>query len=267
MNIREKIFNVIEPESGHHHSKFFDIFIMTLIILSVLGVILESFEPLRLEYADAFYQFEKWSVIIFTIEYILRLLTADLLHKNMSIVGAFFKVFISFYGLIDLVAILPFYLPLFVAMDLRFVRILRLLRLFRVMKLTRYNHSMTVVIQVLKDKRPELGITAFVMFILMLLSSSLMYYSEHEAQPEVFPNIVSAFWWAITTLTTVGYGDVYPITALGKTVASFMSLLGILVIALPTGILSSAFFNMTHKKKHIDFCPHCGKDIHQEAQT
>ena len=107
MNIREKIFNIIEPESGHHHSKIFDIFIMTLIILSVLGVILESFKPLRLEYGEMFYQFEKWSVIIFSIEYVLRLLTADLLHKNIGYIGAFFKVFISFYGLIDLVAILP----------------------------------------------------------------------------------------------------------------------------------------------------------------
>lgn len=265
-SIRERIFNVIEPESGHHHSKLFDIFIMTLIVLSVLGVILESFEPLRLAYSEEFYQFEKWSVIIFTVEYVLRLLTADLLHKKSSLIGAFFKVFISFYGLIDLIAILPFYLPLLIAMDMRFIRILRLLRLFRVMKLTRYNHSMAVVIHVLKDKRPELGITAFVTLILMLLSSSLMYFSEHEAQPEVFPNIVSAFWWAITTLTTVGYGDVYPITGLGKTVASFMSILGILVIALPTGILSSAFFNMTQKKGHIDFCPHCGENIHLEEE-
>lgn len=259
--LRKRIFEIIEPTAGHHHSKVFDIVIMTLIVLSVTEVILESFEPIRLTYGHWLNEFEKWSVIIFTVEYMLRLITADLLYPKNSIPGAVFRVMVSFYGIIDLAAILPFYLPLIVALDLRFIRILRLLRLFRILKLTRYNHSMELVLHVLKDKRSELGITVFVTFILMLLASAFMYFAEHEAQPEVFPNIVASFWWAITTLTTVGYGDVYPITDAGKIIASFMAILGIAVVALPTGILSSAFFDTTRMKKDDRVCPHCGEKL------
>ncbi len=264
MNLRKRIYEVIEPSSGHHHSKFFDIFIMSLIVLSVTEVILESFEPIRESYGHILNEFEKWSVIIFSIEYLLRLFTADLMYPKKSIPMAVLSVMVSFYGIIDLAAILPFYLPLLITLDLRFVRILRLLRLFRILKLTRYNHSMELVIHVLKDKKAELGITVFVTFILMLLASAFMYFAEHEAQPNAFPNIVAAFWWAITTLTTVGYGDVYPITNSGKIIASFMAILGIAVVALPTGILSSAFFDMTRMKKGSEgkkFCPHCGEKL------
>lgn len=262
MSLRKRIYEIIEPSAGHHHSKVFDIFIMSLIVLSVTEVVLESFESIRLSHGHILNEFEKWSVIIFTIEYALRLLTADLMYPKSSVGGAVLRVIISFYGIIDLAAILPFYLPLLIALDLRFVRILRLLRLFRILKLTRYNHSMELVVHVLKDKKSELGITVFVTFILMLLASAFMYFAEHEAQPEAFPNIVASFWWAITTLTTVGYGDVYPITDGGKIIASFMAVLGIAVVALPTGILSSAFFDMTGKKgKGPDVCPHCGEKI------
>ncbi len=263
MSVRERIFYVIEPSSGSKHSKWFDIFIMTLIVLSVLGVILESFESLSTAYPIFFSDFEKLSVIIFTIEYLLRLFTADLLYKDRKPVMAVLKVMFSFYGLIDLAAILPFYLPLLFAMDMRFIRVLRLLRLFRVLKLVRYNHSFDLLIKVVKEKKPELGITFFITFILMLLASALMYFAEKGTQPEAFPNIVASFWWAITTLTTVGYGDVYPVTDLGKVIASFMAILGIGIVALPTGILSSAFFNMTKKTHDVEKCPHCGKDIHE----
>ena len=169
----------------------------------------------------------------------------------------------SFFGIIDLAAVLPFYLPLIFPMDLRFVRILRLLRLFRILKLTRYNHSMQLVVDVVKDKKAELGITVFVTFLLMLLASAFMYFAEHESQPDKFPNIVASFWWAVTTLTTVGYGDVFPITNAGKLVASFMAILGIAVVALPTGILSSAFFDLTRNQKSEEAktCPHCGKKV------
>jgi len=234
---------------------------MSLIMLSVLAVILESFDSLRRSYSIEFTLFETFSVLIFTIEYLMRLATADLKYRGQNFFVAAGRIMISFYGLIDIAAILPFYLPLLISLDLRFVRILRLLRLFRALKLARYNKSLALVIDVLKDKRPELGITVFVTFILMLLASTLMYFAEHDAQPVEYPNIVGAFWWAVTTLTTVGYGDVYPITVAGKIIASFMAILGIAVVALPTGIISSAFFDKTRASKKSKFCPHCGEPL------
>jgi voltage-gated potassium channel len=261
VDISKKIFELIDPSSGHHKSKVFDIFIMSLIFLSVMEVILESFDSLNIAFEREFALFENFSVIVFTIEYLLRLLTADLKYKGKGYFISVLTLMFSFFGLIDLIAILPFYLPLLITMDLRFVRILRLLRLFRALKLARYNKSIALVVSVLKEKRPELGITLFVTFILMLLASTLMYFAEHDAQPEEFPNIVGAFWWAVTTLTTVGYGDVYPITVIGKVIASLMALLGIAVVALPTGIISSAFFEKTRQLKKNAYCPHCGEPL------
>lgn len=261
MTLREKIFQIIEPSSENKVSRYVDVFIMALIILTVVEVILESFESFRAAYTGIFDLFELFSVSIFTLEYVLRLITADLKYKNNHYLIAAFKFIFSFFGLIDFLAILPFYLPLFLALDLRFIRLLRLIRLFRILKLIRYNSSLLLVLQVLKEKRPELGITLFITFILMLLSSTLMYFVEHESQPEAFPNIIASFWWAIATLTTVGYGDVYPVTNMGKLIASFVAILGIGIVALPTGILSSAFYEMIQRKDDKKSCPHCGKEI------
>lgn len=261
MTVREKIFEIIEPSSQNKVSRYFDLFIMTLIVLTVIEVILESFVSFRASYTGAFDLFETFSVGVFTLEYLLRLLTADLKYKNNNYVVAAFKFMFSFFGLIDFLAILPFYLPLFLVLDLRFIRLLRLIRLFRILKLIRYNSSLILVLQVLKEKRPELGITLFITFILMLLSSTLMYFVENKSQPEAFPNILASFWWAIATLTTVGYGDVYPVTNLGKVIASFVAILGIGIVALPTGILSSAFYEMIQRKNQKHTCPHCGEEL------
>jgi voltage-gated potassium channel len=262
MTLREKIFEIIEPSSENRLSSYVDMFIMTLIILTVVEVILESFHSFRSSYAGLFDMFETFSVTVFTLEYVLRLLTADLKYKSKNYGISALKFSFSFFGLIDFLAILPFYLPLFLALDLRFIRLLRLIRLFRILKLIRYNSSLLLVLQVLKEKKPELGITLFITFILMLLSSTLMYFVENESQPEAFPNILASFWWAIATLTTVGYGDVYPITGLGKLIASFVAILGIGIVALPTGILSSAFYETIQRKNEKEKCPHCGEELH-----
>jgi voltage-gated potassium channel len=147
--------------------------------------------------------------------------------------------------------------------DLRFLRILRLTRLFRLFKIARYSKALRVVGTVLKRKKEPLILTLFVSLILLLVASSLMYYIEHDSQPESFPNIFASFWWAVATLTTIGYGDIYPITGWGKFLSGIIALLGIGLIALPTGILGSGFMEVIEKKENKKHkkCPHCGKAL------
>jgi voltage-gated potassium channel len=167
-------------------------------------------------------------------------------------------------GIIDLIAILPFYLPFIFPFDLRIVRIMRLFRLLRIFKLSRYSKSLKTIRYIFKEIKGELSITVFVTFVLMLLSSTLMYYIEHDDQPEQFASIGDSFWWAVATLTTVGYGDVYPVTALGKLLSGIIALIGIGFVALPTGIISSAFIEKIQKDKKekkkakVFNCPKCG---------
>lgn len=248
------------------NSKFIK-FIYGLIILNVITLILESYRELKVSFSDFFYYFELISVIIFSIEYLLRLWTSDL---EKSCKGNSFKKRLKFgsstLGLIDLLAILPFYLPFIFPFDLRILRILRLFRLLRIFKLGRYSKSLNTITSVLKSTKSELAITGFVAFILLVLSSTIMYYFENDVQPEKFASIGHSFWWAIATLTTVGYGDVFPITAMGKVMSGIIALIGIGFIALPTGIISSAFITRIQeqkKEKEICKCPNCGTKINK----
>jgi voltage-gated potassium channel len=268
MTFREEIFNVIdENNKGTRLSRTFDFFIIGLITLNVVAIILESFENLRLTYKQEFYYFEIFSVTVFTIEYVLRLFTADLKYPDKSKIGATTSFITSPIALVDLFAILPIYLPLLIPIDLRFIRILRLLRVIRLFKINRYSRSLKLIGDVFKEKRSDLGITVFVTFILLVIASTLMYYIEGQEQPEAFPNIVASFWWAVATLTTVGYGDIYPITAWGKFISGIIALLGIGLVALPTGILSSAFIEKINEGKtenNSGTCSTCGQEISKE---
>lgn len=244
-----------------NYNKYFIKFIYALIVLNIIALILESYEKLNAEYSDIFYYFELFSVAIFTIEYFIRIWVSDKTKedKKERLNFAF-----STMGIIDLIAILPFYLPFIFPIDLRIVRILRLFRLLRIFKLGRYSKSLKTIRYILKETKSELSITVFVTFVLMILSSTLMYYIEHDDQPEQFANIGDAFWWSIATLTTVGYGDVYPVTGLGKLLSGVIALIGIGFVALPTGIISSAFIDKIQSEKKIKKecnCPHCGKNI------
>ncbi len=164
--------------------------------------------------------------------------------------------------LVDLAAILPFFLP-FVIVDLRFIRIIRLLRLFRLFKLARYSEPMRTLGEVFKAKAGDLAVAFFILFIVLIFASSLMYHAEHKAQPEIFSSIPASMWWGIVTLTTIGYGDTYPITILGKIIAAGVAVLGIAVYAIPTGIMASAFTEELRKRRiqKKNKCPHCGKEI------
>ncbi len=242
-------------------NKYFIKFIYALIILNIVALILESYEELNVKYNSVFYIFEVFSVAIFTVEYIIRIWVSDKTKedKRERLNFAF-----STLGIIDLIAIIPFYLPFIFPFDLRIVRILRLFRLLRIFKLSRYSNSLKTMKYIFKETKSELSMTLFVIFVLMILSSTLMYYIEHDVQPEKFANIGEALWWSVITLTTVGYGDVYPITGLGKLLSGFIALIGIGFVALPTGIISSAFIEKIQAEKILKKecnCPYCGKKI------
>ncbi len=260
--IKQRIFEIIEKSrDGDKASKIFDDFIIVLICINVISIFIETFS-ISEQLSTVFRWIEVISVIIFTIEYLLRVWTASLLHPELSKLRATVKYIFSFMALIDLLAILPFYFPFFIKIDLRILRALRLVRLFRLFKMNRYTSALTTVFTVIKNKASELISSIFVVFILMLISSVFMYTIESPVQPEIFKNGFSGLWWAVATFTTVGYGDIYPITTAGRILSMIMAVLGIALVAVPTGIISSGFMELNEKscdEKH--FCPYCGKKL------
>jgi voltage-gated potassium channel len=261
-SVKQFIFKVLEKgEKRASLNVVFEYFITTLIILNVISIAVESIGDLSKNILFELRIFEIFSVAIFTIEFALRLFISDLTHPGKSKARSMIKFIISPFGLIDLFAILPFYLPFVIKMDLRFLRVLRLIRFFRILKISRYNNTLRLIGSVIKEKRTELGMTLFFAFLLVIISSFLMYNIENPVQPDKFPNVFATIWWAVATLTTIGYGDVYPITGLGKTLSSIISILGIGLIALPTGIISAGFIEKMNKTKQPQRCPHCNMPL------
>jgi voltage-gated potassium channel len=170
-------------------------------------------------------------------------------------------------ALIDLVAFIPAFIPLFIATDLRVIRALRILRIFRLLKMQRYVQSLDTLDDVLRSKKEELIITTTMIAIMLILAGSFMYLVENEAQPDKFPDIPTSLWWGIATLTTVGYGDVFPITPLGRLLGGMIAFLGIGIFAIPTGILANGFAEQIKKKgnENCTECPHCGKEIQNSS--
>ena len=277
MIFKEKVFYLMESsreQSGSLWNRRINGFLIFLIVLSITSIILESFPTLMEDYSSIFRAIELVTVIIFSIEYVLRLWTADIKYPNAGRIRSRLKFMFSWMGLVDILAILPFYIPYIIRVDLRFVRVLRVMRLLRIFKLKRYSKAFMMVSKVFSKKQSELSIAAFITFGLLLFSSTMMYHIEHEVQPDRFPDIISTLWWAVATLTTVGYGDVYPITGWGKLVAGIISLIGIGLVALPTGIISAAFVEELSNERQAKeeaaksavadsyaYCPHCGKEL------
>ena len=220
----------------------FDIFIYALIIANIVAMVLESHQSIEKQFSRGFHYFELVSILIFSLEYLYRILTSFKEEKWKGVK----KYMFSFFGLIDLISILPFYLKQFVLLDGRFFRILRLFRLSRVFKLGRDSKSLKLFIKALTSVKNELKFTLFLSILTILFSASAIYFLENEAQPEVFSSITASLWWATVSLATVGYGDIVPITVWGKVFASIISLVGIGVVAIPTGIISASFVEEIH---------------------
>jgi voltage-gated potassium channel len=233
---------------GDKTSRSFDIFILSLISINVLFLVAETVENIYKISPLFFDNFELLTIIIFTIEYFFRIWCCVENPKYQKPILGRLKYAISIYALIDLLVILP-YLLVFLPGDYRFLRAIRLIRLLRILKLARYSIAMGSLHSVLKRRKEELISTLIVLLILLLYAASAMYILEHEVQPEAFSSIPMTMWWGIATLTTVGYGDVYPITGAGKVLGAFIALLGIGLFALPAGLIGGSFLEEIEERK------------------
>lgn len=242
---------------GHFHNRLtilFDRFIEVLVLLNVIAVILESFDELDNLYMLEFDLFEAFTVFVFSLEFLGRLWVSDLKYPARFRWQAYKKFFLSPMAWVDLLAILPFFMPFMTALDFRHIRILRIMRLLRVFKLNKYSHSLRVIYKIVIEKRQELTATLLLFMSILLLSASLIYWFEKEVQPEKFPSILHACWWAVVTLTTIGYGDVYPITPAGQVLGAIVGIMGVVITAIPVGIISSGFVQKMEEanyRKHI----------------
>ena len=254
LNLRTRCWELLEPGSEKDSlSKKVDIFLLLLISLNVFSVILETVDQLYNKYEKVFLYFEIFSVLIFTIEYFLRIWSCVSEKKfGKNNLNKRIRFVFTFSAIIDLIAILPSLIALiYPSVDLRFIRALRIVRL---LKFSRYSSSINSLLSVLWDQRRSFGAAFFILFIALIIASSGMYLVEKDVQPDKFGSIPDAMWWAVVTLTTVGYGDVTPITSVGRIFGSIIIILGIGTVALPSGILAAAFsdFQRRNQKKYED---------------
>lgn len=249
-----------ESPEGNRAAQYFNYFMTVLIIVNVIAVILETVEPLHIRYFYLFSVIDIVSISIFTVEYFIRVWICTLNPAYAHPVTGRLRYMVSVYAIIDLLAFLPFYIPAVIPIDLRFLRILRMFRFIRVLKLGRYSHAMQMFHAVIDKTKEELLLALSILFIVLVISSSAMYYAEHDVQPEKFASIPDAMWWALVTLATVGYGDIYPITPLGRLIGAVVVVTGIAIFALPAAILSAGFIEEIQSKKTV-LCPKCGYKI------
>lgn len=262
MKLRKRIFLTLDPsEKGGVAERIFETLLIIIIILNIFVLVIDSVEEINQKYHQQLYTFEIFSVVFFTIEYFARIYSIVEHPKYRNPIKGRINFIVSPIAIIDLLAFLPFYLT-FIPVDLRLLRIFRLMALFRMFKVARYLAALNVFYKVVYDKKEQLIlILLFIVFVLVIISS-IMFYVEHPAQPEAFSSIPATMWWGVSTLTTVGYGDIVPVTTLGKILGGLFALTGIGLFALPAGILSSGFYELMYKSRGTGKCPHCGKDIH-----
>lgn len=259
--IRHRVWELLEvAEKGDRASHAVDVFLLSLIFLNVAAVIVQSVERVEAHFGGYLLGFEIFSVAVFTIEYLARLWSCTASAKfSGAIVGRVRFVFRPG-NLVDLLAFAPAYLPFFGG-DTRAVRVLRLMRIFRVARLGAYSQSVGFLGRIIRSRKEELIVSGFFMAMLVVIASTLMYHLENGAQPEKFTDIPTTMWWTMVTITTLGYGDVYPITAAGRALASCVAVLGIGMFALPTAVFGSGFLEEMERRRGRNCCPHCGKEV------
>jgi len=262
---KKTVHGLLHPEiiGDDNWDKVVNTFIIGLIILNVAAVMLETVPTLHDRYHTFFNYFELFSVIIFTIEYILRVWSSNHDPKYKHSFHGRLRYMVTPAALIDLLAILPFYISVIVGLDLRMLRMLRLLRFFRLFRLTAYMKAAKLVTNVFKSKFHELLLSLILIMFLVIIASCLVYFAEHLEPDTKFTSIPATIWYAVVSLTTVGYGDMIPVTPWGKVFASIILLAGVALFALPAGIITSGFLDEMRKARNprLKNCPHCGKPI------
>ena len=250
-----RLHEIIEVGAGDDRiSRGYDLVSALLIVLYLIISILETFDGISEAYGGLFSVIETLIVLFFTADYIMRLFTARYLYPGKSEGGAVARYMVSFAGLVDLFSFLPHYLPVFFPAGVIAFRMIRVVRIFRLFRINAYYDSLNVITEVLKSKKQQLISSVFIVLVLMLASSLCMYSVEHTAQPEAFRNAFSGIWWSVSTLLTVGYGDIYPITTLGRLLGIIITFLGVGMVAIPTGIISAGFVEQyTELKKKSEF--------------
>ena len=263
-----EVLNAVQP--GDRVAQTIDVLLTLLIVLNVLALILSTMDDIFRTAPRAFRLFEIASVIVFTMEYAARVWSCTTDPRYSGPLRGRLRFMASPLVAIDAAAIMPFYILMFIgtgALDLRALRILRLVA--RVARLTRYSEGIRSLTAAVGGRSQELLTTVGLMLVLLLLASSLMYFVENDAQPETFSSIPDAMWWGIITLTTVGYGDVVPVTNLGRVIVGVVAVMGIALFAVPAGILTSSFLEQLEQRrsKETRICPHCGKETQTDGKV
>ena len=249
---RRRMSEIVEAGAADDFvSRTYDVLSTLILLINVAVTILYTFDSAELRFGKELLFIEAVTVAFFAVDYCLRLWTAPFIRPNLTAGRATWKYFISFTGLVDLLSFLPYYLPIFFPAGAAVFRLFRVVRIFRLFQINAYYDSLNVITEVISSKRQQLVSSVFIIVVLMVASSLAMYSVEHVAQPEVFSNAFSGIWWAVSTLLTVGYGDIYPITNLGKILSICITFLGVGMVAIPTGIISAGFVDQYSRLKKI----------------
>ncbi len=249
---RKRLFEIIEIGlPGDVASQVYDAFNILSIVINLVVSVMVTFDDLHARFGPWLVTIEAVTVAFFAADFAMRLWTAKFLRPSLTEPRAVLRYIFSFSGLVDLLSFLPYYLPVFFPSGAVAFRMFRVARVFRLFRVNAYYDSLGVITQVISSKRQQLFSSVFILLVLMLASSLCMYSLEHDAQPEVFSNAFSGIWWSVSTLLTIGYGDIYPVTTMGKIFSIFITFLGVGMVAIPTGIISAGFVDQYTRIKRI----------------
>lgn len=249
---RKRLYSIVETGNvGDIWSRVYDIFLVAAILINLAVCVAYTFDEMELKYGPELLAVEFVTVSFFAVDYVLRLWTAKYQYPDQREGRALWKYVSSITGIIDLASFLPYFLPVFFPAGAVAFRMFRVVRIFRLFRINAYYDSLSVITSVLASKRQQLMSSVFIILVLMLGASLCMYSLEHEAQPGVFRNAFSGMWWAVSTLLTVGYGDIYPVTPMGQLFGICITFLGVGMVAIPTGIISAGFVDQYSRIKRI----------------
>lgn len=249
---RKRLYGIVEVgAAGDWISRGYDILSTLIVLINLTSTILYTFDDMELRYGALLSAIEGITAAFFALDYVARLVSARFIRPNMTEGKALLSYVFSFTGIIDLLSFLPYYLPVFFPAGVVAFRMFRVVRIFRLFRINAYYDSLNVITQVISSKKQQLLSSVFIILVLMLASSLCMYSLENAAQPDVFSNAFSGIWWSVSTLLTIGYGDIYPITTLGKIFSIFITFLGVGMVAIPTGIISAGFVDQYSRLKRM----------------